>query len=988
MKPKDFQEATATRILEIFKENKQKRVLLADEVGLGKTIIASAVVSKVSEWHKTDLKDDHFKVVYICSNINIANQNAKKLGIKDEDCLKISQSRLSMQHLKIYAMEGDDHSYQQLIPMTPATSFSMTGGCGTQEERALMYAHLKRQERFKSLKKLSKFLSYGAEKYWDWYLDEYEKKVKECNRNGSSYIQKIKDDLSDRIPEDLVQIVIDTCNSKFKMSDCKVSINKLRKIFAQISLSKLDPDLVIMDEFQRFRDLIDTEESEAKMLTDKLVLGTEAKVLLLSATPYKPYSTLEEISQDEENEHYREFMKVIDYLFYLNPEKKLKFKSVWKDYSNSLTEIQGSDFTVLIARKNNAENALYDSICRTERFNSGMIDDSQVKEVDIGSGDIQSYIEAKKLLELAGKNVPLDYVKSSPYLFSFSGDYKISEAINKKPIKEKSLDFLKRTKCLFIKKSLINNYKKIDANNARLQKLKDLLFSNEKNNVENLLWVPASKPYYKTTGIFAKNANFSKVLVFSSWKLVPRMISGLISYESERLTVGKLNEIALSKNKSPKRYFADENKKRVVSLRLRNETEEILTFSSTFLAKMYNPIDNFGAEVKDVTAKIEQKILEKINEIKRKFELPSRSGGAKQYLDLIKALENKNYESLVFIPYKAETLLAKIAIASPALCAYRIFKDESQAEAVAKSIVKMFNKPESEAALDVLYGENEDFYYENVLEYCAQGNLQSVLDEFAHVLNETGESLKNAMCDSFIMTASEQIETYESFTKSERQKSHLRTHFAVGYFNTKSTDEGVQRTENIRNAFNSPFRPFVLSTTSVGQEGLDFHLYCRKVIHWNLPSNPIDLEQREGRINRYKCLAIRQNLAEMFNSDEYRETGEMREGGFRFKKNIWDEIFEEAQRKLKVGYSDLVPFWCLPADGNYPIKIERIVPMYPLSKDKVQYKRLIEILSLYRLTLGQPRQEELLELLQRKELKEEELKELFINLCPYDKQRK
>jgi len=36
-------------------------------------------------------------------------------------------------------------------------------------------------------------------------------------------------------------------------------------------------------------------------------------------------------------------------------------------------------------------------------------------------------------------------------------------------------------------------------------------------------------------------------------------------------------------------------------------------------------------------------------------------------------------------------------------------------------------------------------------------------------------------------------------------------------------------------------------TTSIGQEGLDFHYYCRKIVHWNLPSNPVDLEQREGR---------------------------------------------------------------------------------------------------------------------------------------------
>ena len=54
------------------------------------------------------------------------------------------------------------------------------------------------------------------------------------------------------------------------------------------------------------------------------------------------------------------------------------------------------------------------------------------------------------------------------------------------------------------------------------------------------------------------------------------------------------------------------------------------------------------------------------------------------------------------------------------------------------------------------------------------------------------------------------------------------------------------RKENIRNAFNSPMRPFVLATTSIGQEGLDFHNYCRVIMHWNLPSNPIDV----GRILR------------------------------------------------------------------------------------------------------------------------------------------
>jgi len=39
-------------------------------------------------------------------------------------------------------------------------------------------------------------------------------------------------------------------------------------------------------------------------------------------------------------------------------------------------------------------------------------------------------------------------------------------------------------------------------------------------------------------------------------------------------------------------------------------------------------------------------------------------------------------------------------------------------------------------------------------------------------------------------------------------------------------------------SFQFAFWPFVLATTSVGQEGLDFHTYCHAVMHWNLPAIP------------------------------------------------------------------------------------------------------------------------------------------------------
>ena len=80
----------------------------------------------------------------------------------------------------------------------------------------------------------------------------------------------------------------------------------------------------------------------------------------------------------------------------------------------------------------------------------------------------------------------------------------------------------------------------------------------------------------------------------------------------------------------------------------------------------------------------------------------------------------------------------------------------------------------------------------------------------------------------------------------------------------------------------------------------------------------------------------------------------------------------------------MIPLWCLPEDQE--IKIERIVPVYPISKDIGTYERLIKILSLYRLTLGQARQEELLEYLFKNCFDRDKLKELFINLSPFYKE--
>lgn len=141
---KDFQRATVERIDYLYR-HQQRRVLVSDEVGLGKTLIARGTVAKLAKLRREE-GDNLVKVVYICSNSAIADQNLQKLRVThDVTSEKVSSSRLSMQHLNIFMQENDEsllNRYIQLIPLTPDTSFRMTAGTGTVSERALMFAHL------------------------------------------------------------------------------------------------------------------------------------------------------------------------------------------------------------------------------------------------------------------------------------------------------------------------------------------------------------------------------------------------------------------------------------------------------------------------------------------------------------------------------------------------------------------------------------------------------------------------------------------------------------------------------------------------------------------------------------------------------------------------------------------------------------------------------------------------------------------------------
>jgi hypothetical protein len=251
---------------------------------------------------------------------------------------------------------------------------------------------------------------------------------------------------------------------------------------------------------------------------------------------------------------------------------------------------------------------------------------------------------------------------------------------------------------------------------------------------------------------------------------------------------------------------------------------------------------------------------------------------------------------------------------------------------------------------------------DQVMRAVVDGGFESVLDEHfwlrAQVLPEGAVGLAKDLQSSLNLRAG-------SFSfhgiGGQAHKIPVRCHVAVPFGDAEAEPAGKvpgalgqsapARPDEVRQSFNSPFWPHVLATTSVGQEGLDFHPWCSHVVHWDLSSNPLDLEQREGRVQRYAGLAVRRRLSTMLLQETLSHA--ITSGG-----SPWCHLQREAN-KLIDG-SGLQPWWVLEK-----AEITRHVFERPFGRDMSRFARLREQRMIYRLALGQPNQEDFIEVLAR-----------------------
>lgn len=122
-----------------------------------------------------------------------------------------------------------------------------------------------------------------------------------------------------------------------KLTDAEIReridiVGALRGLLAGVCIESLEPDLVILDEFQRFSDLLHGTDEPSK-LAQELFRYEGVRVLLLSATPYRMFTTAEDAGGDA---HYADLVQTIGFLQH-DPERTKAFQGALASYGRELT---------------------------------------------------------------------------------------------------------------------------------------------------------------------------------------------------------------------------------------------------------------------------------------------------------------------------------------------------------------------------------------------------------------------------------------------------------------------------------------------------------------------------------------------------------------------------------------------------------------------------------------------------------------------------
>ena len=1016
---KDFQRRTAQRAFErlFTASDSTRRFLIADEVGLGKTLVAAGVVALAIE-HLRAINTPRIDVIYICSNQAIARQNIDRikhhLGIETQAL----ESRITLLPHQLKTLDRPVN----LISLTPGTSFNSGSAEGIARERVIL---------FRMLTQAWGNLGRGAREVFRGGLSsvrrfqQYEAGMSEATIDGT-----IQDRFTGAVGgqggelhaefERIRDLLSTSRGRRTGAPQRRKFIADLRRRLTDACLDALEPDLIILDEFQRFRDLLspDTESGElAQRLFEYEDSHTRVRTLLLSATPYKMYT----LNHETEDDHYRDFLRTAEFLEGLEGSVE-PLRQALRQFRYELPQLAmggeaGAAADRLAQHRARIESQLRRVMSRTERRGREAGGDPMLSIENMGADlqvdDVEAYLSARNIAARTDSPDVTEYWKSTPYLLSFMEQYRLAarvkDAVEEDPAGPVA-ELIRNNPNLQLNRDATLDREEVPGGNGRMRAfLNDL----QDAGLHRLLWLPPSLPAYKLGPDFERARNSTKRLVFSSWAMVPRAVAVMASYDAERRYIP-------DPGRADHRYEAQ-------SLHLARDAHSLfaLLVPSATLADVGDPYRYQATTAQELLEAIQERLRPMVNDITRGAPTsgrphqswyavapllldgvsqgipgwlqgppsgtsraePTDNGESIAWRQLVSSVEKglADPASLGRPPSDLLEVMASLAAGSPANATLRALTritgapaadGQLRAEAMkaAWNFRSFFRAPVSEGLLHNVYRPSVPVgrrgYWRRVLAYAIEGGLSDVLDEYFHVISEShggatdAEALGAALSEALHLAAGrlDVAEWKADDTGVHRQTYSMRQHFARRYASDRAgtqDEQASERLDAVRRSFNSPFWPFVLATTSVGQEGLDFHWYCHAVVHWNLPSNPVDLEQREGRVHRYHGHAIRKNIAQSVGHDVIKKAREaINRDQF---VSPWDEAYRLVDADFN-GDGGLSPHWVFPK-GN--ARIQRYAPVLPLSRDAQRVDALRRSLAVYRMVFGQPRQDDLVEFILR-----------------------
>ena len=1046
----DFQRATAAHAFRrlYLDQDSSRRFLVADETGLGKTHVAREVIALTLNYLQ---RVDHVRridVVYVCSNADIAAQNIRKLNVTDSETPSFA-TRLSLlitQPDVLKPTTGGKGKPATLVAFTPATSFQFGWQLGTATERAVLYVLLRdhldlRRARATAAQRIFQGFVASRRRFVKSYVAHARAK-----RFESSIRRMFLEEFDHSCERASLLALIDEIVGRRTLTAVQHKaarriVGSLRRMLARAAVHALEPDLVILDEFQRFRDLLDVKTGgEAAELAHAFFTQSDARVLLLSATPYKPFTYAEETA--EGGGHYEDFLKTLQFLAASDgPVDNLR-----ADFDALRQAALSGEPTVAI--RDRVQARLRRWIARTER----PADARQVTTLAPTSGrfgvrasDFLGYVALRRIANAVKAPLSVEYWKSAPYFLNFLTGYRVGEHVRdamKVPDRRVGLMPMFRDAQRIARPS-VQRFRPVEWANARLRALAEETLE---PGWWQLLWMPPSLSYHRLGGPYESidSTAITKKLIFSSWVAAPSAIASLLSYEVQRRIFTGARGSDIENTPAARAAISRRLDYRMDEGRPASMSALALFWPQPALASCTDPLDaaRDHAELPSVARLLEwaqERVQAVVGPAGHTASTASavwhwyapihadRDGSLASALlathrstltealagtspdhpaeEAPRALDAHVEHALTALggedpeserPSDLLATSALLALGAPGNIAWRALSRLRRADdrvtelgrwraaaILASGLRSVFARPVSILLLDSLYAgsggsrDDDGIYWRTVARYCIDGGLQAVLDEYIHHL--AGEAGVDTTTDEGLISlasiARRAIAVRESVYRAsdidnfDGEGIAFPSRYAMRYGSTGHRQDEARLPE-VRAAFNSPFWPFVLATTSVGQEGIDFHWWCHSVVHWDLPGNPVDFEQREGRVDRYKGHAIRKNVA-----SDHRLAALAPDV-----RDPWTEVFDAATADSDPDLGGLSPFWIYPGDA----KLHRRIMALSLSRDEDRWARLQESLALYRLALGQPRQEDMLAALHRRGVAEspERIAEMRIDLRP------